>query len=62
MNDLTKQSTQKYFVSNKELEEILDEYGDEYEDEDKTVCASCGSLGECDCGLGQVGSGVYDEV
>jgi len=36
MNDLTKQSTQKYFVSNKELEEILDEYGDEYEDEDKT--------------------------
>jgi|13_taG_2_1085334.scaffolds.fasta_scaffold00125_5 hypothetical protein len=62
MNDLTNQSTQKYFVSNKDLEEILDEYEDEYEDEDNTVCASCGTLGECDCGLSSVGSDIYDEV
>lgn len=58
MNDLTNQSNHKYFVSETKLKEILDEY----EDQDKTVCAVCGSLEDCNCDLGQLESEVQDGV
>lgn len=58
MNDLTNQSNHKYFVCETKFKEILDEY----EDQDKTVCAICGSLEDCNCDPGQLGSEVQDGV
>lgn len=58
MNDLTNQSNHKYFVSETKLKEILDEY----EDQDKTVCAVCGSLENCDSTPGQSESEKQDGV
>ena len=58
MNDLTNQSNHKYFVSDTKVKEILDEY----EDLDKTVCATCGSLEDCKCTSNESESEKQDGV